>query len=65
MLPVIASIFTAREVCMSQATASAVRNVVLVHGGFVDGSGWQGVYNELQKNGYNVTVVQNPTTSLA
>jgi pimeloyl-ACP methyl ester carboxylesterase len=50
---------------MSQATASAVRNVVLVHGGFVDGSGWQGVYNELQKNGYNVTVVQNPTTSLA
>lgn len=41
------------------------RNVVLVHGGFVDGSGWQGVYNILSKDGYNVTVVQNPTLSLA
>jgi len=39
--------------------------VVLVHGGFVDGSGWQGVYGELKKDGYNVTVVQNPTVSLA
>ena len=42
----------------------AVKNVVLVHGGFVDGSGWQGVYTILKK-GYNVTIVQNPTTSLA
>ena len=41
-----------------------IRNVVLVHGGFVDGSGWQAVYQALKKNGYNVTVVQNPTTSL-
>ncbi|HTU32727.1 MAG TPA: alpha/beta hydrolase [Candidatus Acidoferrum sp.] len=41
------------------------RNVVLVHGGFVDGSGWQGVYGELKAKGYNVTVVQNPTISLA
>jgi len=39
--------------------------VVLVHGGFVDGSGWAGVYNILKKNGYNVSVVQNPTKSLA
>jgi len=42
-----------------------VKNVVLVHGGFVDGSGWQGVYDLLKKDGYNVTIVQNPTTSLA
>ncbi|CAN7481977.1 alpha/beta hydrolase [Bosea sp. LjRoot9] len=45
--------------------APAVKNVVLVHGGFVDGSGWQGVYNQLKTKGYNVTIVQNPTTSLA
>jgi pimeloyl-ACP methyl ester carboxylesterase len=51
---------------VSQAGASdGVRNVVLVHGGFVDGSGWQGVYDLLTKDGYNVTIVQNPTTSLA
>jgi len=42
----------------------ASRNVVLVHGGFVDGSGWAGVYNELTKDGYTVSVVQNPTLSL-
>ena len=40
-------------------------NVVLVHGGFVDGSGWEGVYKILKKDGYNVSIVQNPTTSLA
>jgi pimeloyl-ACP methyl ester carboxylesterase len=39
--------------------------IVLVHGGFVDGSGWEGVYNILKKDGYNVAIVQNPTTSLA
>ena len=43
----------------------AAKNIVLVHGGFVDGSGWQGVYNILKKGGYNVSIVQNPTTSLA
>jgi len=42
-----------------------VRNVVLIHGGFVDGSGWEGVYKILRKKGYNVSVVQNPTISLA
>jgi pimeloyl-ACP methyl ester carboxylesterase len=41
-----------------------VRNVVLVHGGFVDGSGWQGVYDLLTADGYNVSVVQNQTLSL-
>ena len=50
---------------MSQAKVEGVRNVVLVHGGFVDGSGWQGVYDVLTKDGYNVSIVQNPTTSLA
>ncbi len=39
-------------------------NVVLVHGGFVDGSGWQDVYRLLTKDGYSVSVVQNPTLSL-
>ena len=46
-------------------TGEGVKNVVLVHGGFVDGSGWQGVYDLLTKDGYNVSIVQNPTTSLA
>jgi pimeloyl-ACP methyl ester carboxylesterase len=41
-----------------------LHNVVLVHGGFVDGSGWQGVYNLLQADGYKVSVVQNSTVSL-
>ncbi|MFF4875220.1 alpha/beta hydrolase [Micromonospora sp. NPDC000668] len=44
---------------------STTKNVVLVHGGFVDGSGWQAVYDELTNDGYNVSIVQNPTTSLA
>ena len=41
-----------------------MKNIVLVHGGFVDGSGWEGVYKILKKQGYNVSVVQNPTISL-
>src|SRR5437879_12697262 len=41
-----------------------MKNVVLVHGGFVDGSGWEGVYRILKKDGYNVSIVQNPTISL-
>ena len=44
---------------------SASGSVVLVHGGFVDGSGWQGVYDQLKKAGHSVAVVQNPTVSLA
>lgn len=46
---------------MSSTTA---KSVVLVHGGFVDGSGWDGVYQILKKDGYDVTIVQNPTASL-
>src|SRR6478736_328489 len=41
-----------------------VKNIVLVHGGFVDGAGWEGVYKILKKDGYNVSIVQNPTISL-
>jgi pimeloyl-ACP methyl ester carboxylesterase len=53
-----------QEGFMSQ-TANGIKNVVLVHGGFVDGSGWQGVYDTLKKDGYAVSIVQNPTISLA
>ena len=45
--------------------AGVPRTVVLVHGGFVDGSGWEGVYRILRKDGYTVSIVQNPTISLA
>ena len=44
--------------------ANKLKNVVLVHGGSVDGSGWQGVYSALKERGYTVTIVQNPTISL-
>ena len=55
-----------QEVSMSQEIAKGgIKNVVLVHGGFVDGSGWQGVYDGLKKDGYTVSIVQNPTISLA
>jgi pimeloyl-ACP methyl ester carboxylesterase len=44
---------------------STAGTVVLVHGGFVDGSGWRGVYDILRRDGYKVAVVQNPTVSHA
>ena len=47
------------------AHAAPIKNVVLVHGAFADGSGWRGVYDDLIKRGYSVTIVQNPLTSLA
>jgi len=50
---------------MSETPDSAARNVVLVHGGFVDGSGWETVYRALRRDGFAVSVVQNPTISLA
>ena len=50
---------------MAEIPGLKARNVVLVHGGFVDGSGWEGVYKILTKDGYTVSVVQNPTISLA
>ena len=42
-----------------------IKNVLLIHGGFVDGSGWQGVYGLLKADGFNVRIVQNPTITLA
>jgi len=50
---------------MSGITDSTIKTIVLVHGGFVDGSGWEEVYKILKKDGYNVSIVQNPTISLA
>src|SRR5258706_14627443 len=47
------------------ASDSTVKTIGLVHGGFVDGSGWEGVYKLLKKDGYTVSIVQNPTLSLA
>jgi pimeloyl-ACP methyl ester carboxylesterase len=47
------------------ASAAQKKSIVLVHGGFVDGSGWEGVYQILKSDGYDVTVVQNPTITLA
>jgi pimeloyl-ACP methyl ester carboxylesterase len=52
------------EVIMAKTDTSAFA-IVLVHGGFVDGSGWEGVYKILKKDGYDVSVVQNSTSSLA
>jgi pimeloyl-ACP methyl ester carboxylesterase len=51
-------------ITMTSASAPT-KNVVLVHGGFVDGSGWQGVYDILTADGYDVRIVQNPTLTLS
>jgi hypothetical protein len=53
-----------KESVMSGTVASTPVSIVLVHGGFVDGSGWQGVYKILKKDGYKVSIVQNPTITL-
>ena len=50
---------------MVERSHSVEKTIVLVHGGFVDGSGWEGVYRILKKDGYPVAIVQNPTLSLA
>lgn len=50
---------------MMSEIVSAAASIVLVHGGFVDGSGWQRVYSILKKDGFEVTAVQNPTVTLA
>jgi pimeloyl-ACP methyl ester carboxylesterase len=54
-----------KENMMSVSANTSVGAIVLVHGGFVDGSGWEEVYRILKKDGHHVSVVQNPTTSLA
>ena len=66
VLGMIIFIFSIGGARMSLAdTATHIKNVVLVHGGFVDGSGWEGVYQILKKHGFHVVVVQNSTLSLA
>jgi len=50
---------------MTATGGDRAQNIVLVHGGFVDGSGWAAVYRTLKQQGFSVSVVQNPTTSLA
>jgi pimeloyl-ACP methyl ester carboxylesterase len=50
---------------MTTTAKSSPVAIALVHGGFVDGSGWEAVYKILKKDGYDVSVVQNPTTTLA
>jgi pimeloyl-ACP methyl ester carboxylesterase len=49
---------------ISTKEITMAKNIVLVHGGFVDGAGWEGVYKILKRDGYNVSVVQNTTISL-
>lgn len=58
-------LFQRKEIIMAERSSLEARTVVLVHGGFVDGSGWEGVYKILKKDGFNVAIVQNPTISLA
>jgi pimeloyl-ACP methyl ester carboxylesterase len=65
-LAIMTIILITGENTMAQTkSTTVVRNIVLVHGGLVDGSGWEGVYDVLKKDGYTVTIVQNPTISLA
>lgn len=65
LLATAAITFAPAEAQMSQAVATGeIKNVVLVHGGFVDGSGWEGVHAILERDGFSVTIVQNPTLSL-
>ena len=62
---IIASVAAAAALLAGSAQAApAIKNIVLVHGGFVDGGGWRGVYDILKKDGFNVAIVQNPTLSL-
>src|SRR5438128_6978244 len=66
VLAIMTIILSMGENTMAQTKSTAVvKNIVIVHGGLVDGSGWEAVYNLLKKDGYAVTIVQNPTISLA
>ncbi len=65
-LAIMTIIFSMGKDLMSQTnTSTVVKNIVLVHGGFVDGSGWERVYKALKKDGYTVAIAQIPTISLA
>ena len=56
---------SATQPVQAAESTAPVKNIVLVHGAFADGSGWRGVYDDLTARGYRVTIVQNPLTSLA
>jgi pimeloyl-ACP methyl ester carboxylesterase len=60
-----AALLAAGGAAAATPASAAKPSIVLVHGGFVDGSGWEGVHKILKKDGYDVTIVQNPTISLA
>src|SRR5260370_3786229 len=64
-LAIMTIMFSMGKDLMAQTnTPTVVKNIVLVHGGLVDGSGWRGVYKALKKDGYTGAIVQNPTISL-
>src|ERR1700689_899856 len=64
-LAIMTIILSVGENTMAQTKSTAVvKNIVLVHGGLVDGSGWKDVYKILKKDGYSVAIVQEPTISL-
>src|SRR5258708_33311045 len=66
VLAIMTTIFSIGGSLMAQTSKSAtVKNIVLVHGGFVDGSGWQGVYKALKKNRYEGNIIQKSTISTA
>ena len=50
-------------VVSGQSESTSLRNIVLVHGAWADGSGWKGVSDILVKDGYNISIVQEPETS--
>ena len=63
---VLAAVVVAASLAVeAEAASGAVKNIVLVHGAITDGSGWRGVYDILTKDGYHVSVVQQPLTGLA
>lgn len=66
VLPVLGFTFLLLSISFTKLNAQTmkVKNVVLVHGAFADGSGWKGIYEILTKKGYHVTIVQNPLSSL-
>src|SRR4051795_6172834 len=60
---IIGSLLLSCFTAAAQKEAPQIRNIVLVHGAWADGSGWRGVYDILVKDGFNVTIVQEPETS--
>src|ERR1700742_3770120 len=63
-LSLFACLFASTGAMAQDTQVAPVRNIVLVHGAWVDGSGWKPVYEILTRDGYHVTMVQEPLTSL-